>query len=209
MPRGRSDMRRVKEVLRLAHELGYSNRQIEVSVRLGRTTVGGYLARARAAGVRYADVAEMSETVIAALLFKCPEPSMVRPQPDWSTVAAEMRRRGVTLLLLWQEYRDQHPDGYSYSQFRRYYRAHQRLSGAARLRRTPVPAAMCEVDYAGQTMMVATANAKPACLSARCRSRAPSTPRRAGRRVPRTGWAAMCGCSTPGVVRCRSWCQTT
>ena len=151
-------MRRVKEVLRLAHELGYSNRQIEVSVRLGRTTVGGYLARARAAGVRYADVAEMSETVIAALLFKCPEPSMVRPQPDWSAVAAEMRRRGVTLLLLWQEYRDQHPDGYSYSQFRRYYRAHQRLSGAARLRRTPIPAAMCEVDYAGQTMMVATPN---------------------------------------------------
>jgi transposase len=149
-------MKRVKEVLRLAHELGYSNRQIEVSVRLGRTTVGGYLARARAAGVRYADVAEMSETVIAALLFKCPEPSMVRPQPDWSAVAAEMRRRGVTLLLLWQEYRDQHPDGYSYSQFRRYYRAHQRLSGGARLRRTPVPAAMCEVDYAGQTMMVAT-----------------------------------------------------
>src|SRR5512134_1444658 len=202
MPRGRSDMRRVKEVLRLAHELGYSNRQIEVSVRLGRTTVGGYLARARAAGVRYADVAEMSETVIAALLFKCPEPSTVRPQPDWSTVAAEMRRRGVTLLLLWQEYRDQHPDGYSYSQFRRYYRAHQRLSGAARLRRTPVPAAMCEVDYAGQTMMVATANAKPACLSVRCRSRPPSTPRRAGRRAPRTGWAAMCGCSTAGVVWC-------
>ena len=48
MPRGRSDMRRVKEVLRLAHELGYSRRQIGVSVRLGRTTVGEEIWRAPA-----------------------------------------------------------------------------------------------------------------------------------------------------------------
>ena len=47
MPQERSDMRRVKEVLRLAHELGYSNRQIQESVRMGRTSVGEYLARAR------------------------------------------------------------------------------------------------------------------------------------------------------------------
>ena len=58
MPRKRSDMRRVKEVLRLAHELGYSLRQIAESVRLGRTSVRDYLARADAAGVRYEDVAE-------------------------------------------------------------------------------------------------------------------------------------------------------
>jgi len=149
-------MRRVKEVLRLAHELGYSSRQIQDSVRLGRTTVSVYLARAQQAGVRYADVAEMSEAAVEAVLFKCPEPAVVRPRPDWSVVAADMRRRGVTLQLLWQEYREQHPDGYSYSQFRRYYRAHQGLSGEPRLRRTPAPAAMCEVDYAGQTMVVVT-----------------------------------------------------
>ena len=149
-------MKRVKEVLRLAHEVGYSSRQIQDSVRLGRTTVGEYLARARAAGMRYADVAEMSEAAVEAVLFKCPEPTVVRPTPDWSAVAADMRQRGVTLQLLWQEYRDRHPAGYSYSQFRRHYRAHQRLSGEPRMRRTPAPAAMCEVDYAGQTMAVAT-----------------------------------------------------
>lgn len=151
-------MRRVKEVLRLAHELGYSHRQIAVSVRLGRTAVGEYLERAREAGIRYADVAEMSEAAVEALLFKCPEPRVVRPKPDWGAVAAEMRRRGVTLLLLWQEYREQHGDGYSYSQYRRHFRAHQRLSGEPRLRRTLAPASMCEVDYAGQTMVVTTPN---------------------------------------------------
>ena len=113
MPRGRSDMRRVKEVLRLAHQLGYSRRQIQDSVRLGRTTVGEYLARARTAGIRYADVAEMGEAAVEAVLFKCPEPTVVRPTPDWSAVAADLRRRGVTLQLLWQEYRDRHADGYS------------------------------------------------------------------------------------------------
>ena len=79
MPQERSDMRRVKEVLRLAHELGYSNRQIQESVRMGRTSVGEYLARAREAGVRYADVAGMGEAEVEALLFKRPEPAVLRP----------------------------------------------------------------------------------------------------------------------------------
>ena len=105
------------------------------------------------AGFEESDIADPA---VEAVLFKRPEPAMVRPTPDWGAVAVEMRRRGVTLQLLWQEYRDRHPDGYSYSQFRRRYRAQQRLSGEPRMRRTPAPAAMCEVDYAGQTVAVAT-----------------------------------------------------
>src|SRR3954452_2988608 len=63
-------MRRVKELLRLAHELGYSKRQIAQSIRMPKTTVGDYLARAAAAGLRYADVAGMSEEAVEALLFQ-------------------------------------------------------------------------------------------------------------------------------------------
>src|SRR3954451_7011402 len=70
MPRERSDMRRVKELLRLAHELGYSKRQIAVSIRMPKTTVNDYLARAEAAGLRYGDVAGMSEEAVEALLFQ-------------------------------------------------------------------------------------------------------------------------------------------
>ena len=77
MPRKRSDMRRVKEVLRLAHELGYSLRQIADSVRLGRTSVRDYLTRADAAGVRYEDIASTGEAEIEALLFRRPEPAVV------------------------------------------------------------------------------------------------------------------------------------
>src|SRR5271165_5139736 len=67
MPQERSDMRRVKEVLRLAHELGYSLRQTSRSVRLCSTSVRNYLARAEAAGVRYEDIASKSEAEIEAL----------------------------------------------------------------------------------------------------------------------------------------------
>ena len=65
-------MRRVKEVLRLAHELGYSLRQTSRSVRLCSTSVRNYLARAEAAGVRYEDIASKSEAEIEALLFTQP-----------------------------------------------------------------------------------------------------------------------------------------
>ena len=56
---------------------------------MGRTSVGEYLARAREAGVRYADVAGMGEAEVEALLFKRPEPAVLRPMPDWAEVAAQ------------------------------------------------------------------------------------------------------------------------
>src|SRR5271166_2999270 len=86
MPQERSDMRRVKEVLRLVHELGYSLRQTSRSVRLSSTSVRNYLTRAEAAGVRYEEIDGKSEAEIEALLFKQPELSASRPQPDWGMI---------------------------------------------------------------------------------------------------------------------------
>ena len=158
MPQKRSDMRRVKEVLRLAHELGYPLRQIGESVRLSPTGVRNYLLRAEAAGVRYHDIASMSEAEIEALLFKRTTPRDWRPVPDWAEVTAELLKPAVTLQLVWQEYREKHPDGYSYSQFRRRYWEHLNLTPEPRMRRTLQPAQTCEVDYAGMTMPVITGN---------------------------------------------------
>jgi transposase len=145
-------MRRVKELLRLAHELGYSKRQIALSIRMPKTTVGDYLARAAAAGLRYADVAGMSEEAVEALLFQRAEPPEQRPLPDWEWVSAELGRRGVTLMLVWEEARaegpeprQQHRDGYSYSQFRRHFLDHTSASAEPRMRREPAPGAACEV----------------------------------------------------------------
>ena len=150
-------MRRVKELLRLAHELGYSNRQIAQSIRMPKTMVGNYLARAAAAGLRYAEIAEMGEEAVEALLFKRGELPDQRPMPDWKAVAAELGRRGVSLMLIWEEYRRHHPDGYSYSQFRRHFLEHTKASPEPRMRREHVPGAACEVDYAGMGLTISTA----------------------------------------------------
>jgi transposase len=55
---------------------------------------------------------------------------------------------------VWREYRDQHADGYSYSQFRRLYREHLQLAPEPRMRRTLMPAQMCEVDYAADAFSI-------------------------------------------------------
>src|SRR4051794_11823042 len=77
--------------------------------------------------------------------------------PDWQWVSAELGRRGVTLMLVWEEYRQQHRDGYSYSQFRRHFLDHTSAGAEPRMRREHAPGAACEVDYAGMTLTISTA----------------------------------------------------
>ena len=111
MPRERSDMRRIREVLRLRDEFGASVRRIAAACRMPRTTVRDYLRRLESAELRFGDVREWSDAELERRLF--PPPAMQsRPLPDWSAVERELGRRGVTLQLLWQEYLVCHPDGY-------------------------------------------------------------------------------------------------
>ena len=85
-------MRRVKELLRLAHELGYSKRQIARSIRMPKTTVGDYLARAAAAGLRYADVRQNAE--ISAPPFQAAA-LPVRLTPEAQGLIAESAERDI------------------------------------------------------------------------------------------------------------------
>ena len=147
-------MRTIREVLRLRWEAGLSQREVAVSCRLGRSTVHDYLLRAEAAGLRWPLPAELDEEALERLLFPPPAPSVVRrPRPEWPTVHQELRRKGMTLGLLWQEYRELHPDGYAYSQFCELY---HRWEGALEpvLRQHYVAGERLFVDYCGQTVPV-------------------------------------------------------
>ncbi len=88
----------------------------------------------------------------------------LRPQPEWTRIHAELRRPGVTLLLLWEEYRAGQPEGYGYSRFCDLYAAWRgRLSPT--MRQTHPPGERLFVDYAGQTVPVIdapTGAARPA-----------------------------------------------
>src|ERR1700758_1401562 len=116
-------MRMVREILRLAMGQGLSRRQVGAALGIPFTTVSDHLRRAQEAGLGWPLPDEMDDQALEAALFlKDPaRPSQMRPVPDWSEVQRELRRPGVTLMLLWMEYRERHPDGYAYSQFCHHY----------------------------------------------------------------------------------------
>ena len=119
MARKRLSMRKIRDVLRLKYGLGRSNREIGAMLRISHSTVGSYVRRAREAGVSWPLPDDPDDGRLEAALYPPTAPSRVRrPEPDWARVHRELaRHKGVTLQLLWFEYREAHPDGYQYSRF--------------------------------------------------------------------------------------------
>jgi transposase len=148
-------MRKIKEVLRLKLEQRFTNRAIARSCSIGRATVGEYLRRATAAGLSWPlpeglDEAELERRLFPPLPLL---PTPLRPMPLWSEVHQELRRKGVTLFLLWEEYRQSNPDGFQYSWFCEHYNL---WSGKLDLvmRQHHRAGEKTFVDYAGQTVPV-------------------------------------------------------
>lgn len=154
MPRERLSMRTIREILRLRWEAGLSHRAIAVSCRKGQTTVRDYVLRAEAAGLSWPLPEGMDEEALEQLLFPAPAASSHRrPEPDWATIHQELRRKGVTLALLWQEYKAAHPDGYQHSRFCQLYQQWASQLEPV-LRQHYVAGEKLLVDYAGQTVPV-------------------------------------------------------
>jgi transposase len=98
-------MRQVHEVLRLKWEQGLSDRKIAQSLGISRPAVAEYVRRAQAAGVSWPlpdiyDEGTLERVLFPAVSARAPAPHLV---PDWATVHHELKRKGVTLFLLWQE----------------------------------------------------------------------------------------------------------
>ena len=118
-------MRRIREILRLKHG-GASDRQIARSLSLARSTVAVTLERAAAVAVHWPLPATLSDRVLEAMLYAghgAQQGARRKAEPDWAYVHHELRRPGVTLMLLWEEYRQREPDGYAYSRWCELYRA--------------------------------------------------------------------------------------
>jgi len=146
----RLSMRTTREILRLKWQCGRSNRQIAQSCGLARSTVAECLRRATDAGLRWPLPPDLDDGTLEIRCYPPPDrTTTARPTPEWSELHAELRRPGVTLQLLWQEYKAAHPAGYQYSQFCVHYRA-----WAARLdvclRQEHRAGEKLFVDYAGQ-----------------------------------------------------------
>jgi transposase len=150
-------MRKIREILRLALGEGLSRRQVAAATGVPGSTVGDHLARARLAGLSWPLPDDMDDAALEARLFvpaAARPPTELRPMPDWPTVHTELRRhKGVTLQLLWLEYREAHPDGFGYSWFCHAYR-----DWAGRLdlvmRGEHRAGEKLFVDFAGQTLPI-------------------------------------------------------
>jgi transposase len=119
-------MRKVKEVFRLRFGLGLSLRQIARSCSLSPSGVGDYLQRAKAAQLTWPLPEDLDDAAMEARLFPSATNCLIRgaPLPDFSRIHQELRsHRHLTLALLWQEYKENHPEGYQYSRFCQLYRA--------------------------------------------------------------------------------------
>jgi transposase len=119
----RLPMRRIREVLRLKYESGLGHRAIAPACGVGVGTVSEYVKRAQQAGLTWPLSAELDDAALEARLFSgAAVPVRERVAPDCTRIHQELKRTGVTLHLLWEEYREVHADGYAYSQFCEIYR---------------------------------------------------------------------------------------
>jgi transposase len=155
MARTKLTMRQIQEILRLKHQNQLSIREIARSCGLAASTVGDYLKRAEVAAISWPLPEGQSEKELLQLLIatsaaeKAGDPSL----PDWPYIHKELGRKGVTLFLLWQEYRQAQPEGYGYSRFCQLY---QRWAGTLDpvLRQVHLPGEKMFVDWAGQTVEI-------------------------------------------------------
>jgi transposase len=115
----RLPVRKLREIIRLKLAAGHSGRAIARSCGISPSTVGEYLGRIALAGLTWPLPPALDDDVaLERLLFPDEKhPVSQRPEPDWAWVHAELQRRHVTKMLLWQEHKEAEPGGYQYSQF--------------------------------------------------------------------------------------------
>ena len=207
MAQQRLPMRKIRDVLRLS-AAGLSKRQIAASLGIGPTAAGACLRRAREAGVGWPLPDDLDDAALESRLYPVPTTTAKdwRSLPDWPAIHRELRRKGVTLQLVWEEYRGAHPDGYGYSWFCELYRAWEgRLSPT--MRQAHVAGERLFVDYAGTTMQRRRCDdRRGACRPAVCRRTRRieliRTPKRPGRRRCPTG-SARIHAPLPSLAACR------
>lgn len=157
MPRGRTPMRQIREVLRLRFEKNMSGRQIGQALGIGRTTAQEYLQKAQEAQLTWPLPDSLNDDELQKLLFSSPVPkiekAVARPLPDHLRIHQELRKKGVTLQLLWEEYQQANPQGYRYTQFCEHYHRWSKTLDPV-MRQAHKAGEKLFVDYAGMTMGV-------------------------------------------------------
>ncbi|WP_306051595.1 IS21 family transposase [Oceaniradius stylonematis] len=151
----RLTMRQLRQMLRLVGD-GTSTRDIALTLGVARSTIQDNLKRAAAAGLSWPLPGDLTDHVIEDRLFSRAgvKPGLRRrPEPNWAELALELRKPGVTLLILWEEYRAVHPGGYGYSRFCDLFRSFERRLSPT-MRQEHVAGDKVFVDYSGKKIAI-------------------------------------------------------
>jgi len=152
MAQKRLSMRKIKEILRLKHESGLSNRAIARACSISKETVKEYLCRASEAGVSWPLPERLDEEGLELLLYPHAIDLGGKGRvPDWAEIHQELPNKGVTRMLLWEEYCKDEEAPYSYSRFCELYnRWARKLDPVMRLNHKAGEKLF--IDYAGLTI---------------------------------------------------------
>jgi transposase len=152
----RLSMRRIRQLLALHFGAGASSRAIGRELGIAPSTVREYLARATAAGIGWPLAADVTDESLVAQLFVnagVRTGARFHAEPDWAGLVLELKRPAVNLLILWDEYRAVHPNGYAYSRFCQLFREFERRLSPT-MRQQHVAGQKLFVDYSGKRVPI-------------------------------------------------------
>ena len=153
MPRPRMALRMIKDVIRLKWQARLSHEQIAAALNISKGVVAKYVGLANAAGLDWDTVQSWTEQQFAGVLL--PRTPAAQPfiEPDWGQIHLELDRKGMTLMLLWQEYVAAHPEGrtWRYTQFCEHYKAFARTLKRS-MRQHRRAGEKLFIDFAGSTV---------------------------------------------------------
>ena len=160
MPQERVTMRKIRDILRLAWSCNQSRQTIATSCGIGKTTVTDTLYRASSAKLSWPLPFELDDEGLEILLYPAKPSSSPRKflQPDWHALNSEfITHKNLTLMLLWQEYKEADPSGYQYSQFCELFRKWKKNLDLS-MRQEHRAGEKLFVDYCGQTVPIVDAS---------------------------------------------------
>jgi transposase len=145
----RLEMSKVKEILKLKHEVGLTLREIANACGCGKSTVAEILTKAEEVGIEWPS--DLTEIQLMQRLYPPAEGKKSQYEPDVEYIFQEMKKENVTLTLLWEEYKRQYPEGLMYTQFCERYRRFKKENKIV-MRKEHKAGNEVETDWAGSTI---------------------------------------------------------
>lgn len=157
MSRRRTDMRKLREIIRLHFESGMSANRIATSVNVARSVVQEYLRRARVHDLSWPLPAGMDDAQLENLLYPITVQGQQYAEPDWQALHEQLKEKGITRELVWLDYKSDCGSGdkapYSYQQYCRLYQAWSKNISVV-MRQEHLAGEKLFVDFAGKTIPV-------------------------------------------------------